>query len=101
MRDLFRDKLPVGDGKEIFENYFNEVEKLIYTTELQDESFVDEPERDYKYFSTHLLEQRARAHQLQSLPQDVDSTPSPDGQQDEIPDQCGESEPVPHVPELP
>lgn len=61
MKDLFLNKLPIGDNKEHIEQYFNDLEKVIYTTDdvKNDEFPTDDAQRDYRYFSASLLKERA------------------------------------------
>lgn len=83
MRHLFTEVLPVGKRRDHIEHYFNELEKLIFTTDddgnaIQNEQFDDGPDdgiqRNYQYFSPLVLEERAGRHQLQSDPQSMDTT---------------------------
>lgn len=82
MRHLFTDVLPIGTRRDHIEHYFNELERLIFTTDdhgdpIQNEQFDNGPDdgvqRDYQYFSPLVLEERAGRHQLQPDPQSLDT----------------------------
>jgi len=98
MRELFRENLPVGPDTEKIEQYFNELEEVISTTEdVNYESFPDTPERDYRYFSTALLEQQARRHHPQPLREDVDPPALEYKREDTVQSLPGEDYSVQHV----
>lgn len=73
MRTLFYECLPIGDRIEHIDNYFNELEKIIYTKENADginyEEFSDpepcEATREYRYNSATVFKERSeRRHHL-------------------------------------
>lgn len=72
MRYLFEKCLPVGKQREHITDYFNELEKLIYTTDVKNDEFNDDdstnPQREYQYFSASVLKERASQPQIFANP---------------------------------
>jgi hypothetical protein len=79
MRDIFFNKLPLGENVEPIREYFNRLEELIDTTDgikhINNEKFEeDRPDTDYKYFSNDLFKIRSSGNQLLNDGQDVDDS---------------------------
>lgn len=79
MKDLFLNKLPLGENKEHIEEYFNRLETLIdtkdYDGNINREQFTDDvPGANYRYFSSTSARIRASGHALLSDGQGMDSS---------------------------
>lgn len=89
IKDLFFNKLPVGENLKPLEEYFNELENVIFTKgpqEIKNEQFptatpdVGEGEAgSYKYYSPSLLKELASGHKYELLQQDMDPSSDPQG----------------------
>lgn len=66
MRELFMEKLPIGDKKDHIMNYFNDIERVISTKEqyVEYERFDDDDscpkDRQYIYNSATLFKERSK-----------------------------------------
>lgn len=88
LRELFFDKLPLGEKTGYIENYFNRLEEAIYNKEhVERETFPDDSsdtidgessstgrKRDYKYFSASVFKEQASRHSPLPPQENVDSS---------------------------
>lgn len=92
MKELFFEQLPIGENVDTINDYFNRLEKAIYTKEdVKREEFPDDQGNDhgsdispgeqqtadrkqpnYRYISAAVFKQQASRHQSQPSPQDMD-----------------------------
>lgn len=101
MKDLFLNKLPIGDNVEHLQRYFNDLEKVIYTTDnvKNDEFPSNDTERDYRYFSASLLKERASRDPDITNGENVADSTHPIGSGRAIQADPSKSEPVSCIPE--
>lgn len=72
MRDLFENKLPVGEDTSNIKNFFNHMEELIYTKEYENYVYEKFPESvdlggrspEYTYHSPRLIRQQGRVNDI-------------------------------------
>jgi len=111
MKDLFYNKLPIGESTENLDKYFNELEQVIFTKDgskhIQYDQFPDEPPNpdiprpDYKYFSPSVLKIRSSGHPQLTNQQNVESPAVLDAEGVSSQDQSQMSQSLPRVPECP
>jgi hypothetical protein len=108
MKELFYDKLPVGDNKEIIDAVFNCLDKVIENKEpLKNEQFDESPAEqygytaDYRYHSADLLKERSSIGNQRRISQGVDDHPSIGQPDDAVYDKHQEAKSLPSISEYP
>lgn len=107
MKELFFDKLPVGENTEHITEYFNELEKVIFTKNEQVgnedfESIDREPgaiEREYTYISPSLFKEYSSRLLDGGLPQEMGTPTIANGIESPTPGGHEESKSLPPIPE--
>lgn len=106
LKGLFFESLPIGENKEVIEEYFNCLEKLIYTkdVEIEREQFPpDDPaisgEREYRYYSADQFKELAGGHNKPTIGQDMGHTESKSSDLSSKPDDATNTQDMEHVQE--
>lgn len=107
MKELFLEKLPIGENTEHIHAYFNELEKVISTKDEQvrNEDFksIDEEpgavQREYTYFTPSVLKEQSSRLLERGIPQEMDPPSIADRIESPTPGGHEEFKSLPSIPE--